>query len=339
MKLNLVTGGTGLVGSHVLYYLCLQNSTVRAIKRAHSNTDSVKKIFQYLSPNGIELFSKIEWIEADLLDIPSLEIAFENVNFVYHCAAFVSFKSGDKKLMKQINETGTANVVNLSLDFNIEKFCHVSSIAALGRNSKINIVDESHWWKPSKENSSYSESKFGAEREVWRGIEEGLNAVIINPSIIIGPGEWGKSSTNFFPSAFKGLKFYADGKSGFVDVRDVAQIMIQLMNNEFSGERFIVNGENLRYRHFFNLLHQALGKPIPSIHISKSMSEIIWRLSVFAAWLTRTNPLITKETAQSAYQEFEFSNQKIATALNINFIKIEDAIKHTANIFLADRKK
>ena len=187
--LTLVTGGTGLLGAHLLYKLCNEHGTIRAIKRSSSSTDTVKHIFSYYSKQPESLFNKIEWVDCEILDITELETVFEGVQQVYHCAAMVSFDSRDKDILFETNITGTANIVNLCLDKNIEKLCHVSSVAALGRSEDQSAIDETAHWKDDKFNSQYAVSKYLSEMEVWRGIEEGLNAVIVNPSVILGPGK------------------------------------------------------------------------------------------------------------------------------------------------------
>lgn len=334
----LVTGGTGLLGSHLLYLLSSSGKKVRAIKRPCSNTNSVKKIFAYYSANAEELFQKIEWLEGDVLDIYSLIEAMEGVDHVYHCAAEVSFSGKEIESMKKINVEGTANVVNACLDRNLKKLCHVSSIAALGKTSTKQITEDTPW-KTNYKVSKYSLSKYSAEREAWRGIAEGLNVIIVNPSVIIGPGNWNKGSSNMFTGSFKGIKYYTEGSTGFVDVRDVAKAMVKLMESEIKNERFIISGENSKYKDFFDLVHDNFEKPKPSIQAGKLLSDFAWIASKLSSYLTGKSPLITKETARAAHNQHHFSNEKIKEALGFEFIPLSKTVKETCEFFLKDLQK
>ncbi len=335
----LVTGGTGLVGSHLLYNLCLAGERVRAIKRPTSNTYLVRKLFLYYNTNGEVLFNQIEWVDADLVDIYSLTEALNTITHIYHAAAVVAFEPNRDEEMIQANIEGTANIINAALAAKIEKFCHVSSIAAIGRPDNVEYISEEYFWKASPDNSAYSISKYGAEREVWRGAEEGLKVVIVNPSLIIGPGDWSRSTGNMFAKAYHGIKFYTNGASAFIDVRDVATLMILLMNSNINDQRFILSTQNQSYRTFFNLIHQAFGKPIPKYYAGKLLSNIAWRFEALRSRLTNTNPLITKETALSAHTITKFSTKKIELLIpDYRYISFEQSIIDTCAAFLNDNK-
>ncbi len=330
----LLTGGTGLVGSHLLYELTASGQKVRALRRKSSNPDIAEKIFQWYNPDGwsrqLEL---IEWFDGDISDIFSLREALEDVKHVYHCAAVVSFVPSERPQMLKINIEGTANLVNACLLENVEKFCHCSSIAAVGRPDKGTWVDESLIWKTSRKNSYYSISKFGAEREVWRGSEEGLDVVIVNPSVIIGPGDPNRSSARLFTTVKEGLRFYSSGATGFVDARDVATAMKLLMEKDIVNERFILNSENLSYRNLFEIIARHAGVKPPFFKAGKVLSEIAWRLEKARSLVTGSNPLITRETARSANSNYEFSNEKIKNELDFTFRSIDDAAMNTAGFF------
>ena len=256
----LVTGGTGLVGSHLLYQICQSETKVRAIKREWSNTNFVRQVFSYYTEKADLFFEKIEWVNADLLNIPELDLAFQGVTKVYHSAAWISFNPKHKNKMMQTNIEGTANVVNLCLTHHIQKLCHVSSVASLDVPRDGGSIDENTPWTNSPENSYYALSKYHSEMEVWRGIEEGLNAVIICPAIILGPGKWEKGSSMLFKQVWKGLSFYTSGTNGFVDVRDVVNVMIQLMKGKIKSERFILCSESISFKKTFDYIAEALGK-------------------------------------------------------------------------------
>lgn len=336
----LVTGATGLVGSHLVYDLLKSGKSVRAIKRRNSTTTHLEKVFSYYSEKHVDLVKKIEWVDAELMDIYSLLSAMDGVQQVYHCAAMVSFEQKYQAEMMQANIDGTTNMVNVALTKGIKKFCHVSSIATLGREENNAIITEEMYWKKSPENSNYAISKYGAEREVWRAAEEGLPVIIVNPSLIIGGGNWNRSSSNMFSKAYKGIRFYTDGTNGFIDVRDVSMLMIKLMESNISNQRFILNAENTSFKNYFDLLHGAFGMSKPSIKAGKVLSNFAWKAEQIRAFLTGDPPLITKETARSAHRISSFSNNKILSVFpDYKFIPIETSIKDTVKLYLRDLKK
>jgi dihydroflavonol-4-reductase len=331
----LVTGGTGLVGSHLLQALALDGKPVRAIKRPSGDTNMVRQVFKLYSKDPERDFSRIEWVEADLMDIFSLEEAMEGVKEVYHSAALVSFLPGDRKKLIRYNSEGTANLVNAAIGKNVRKLCHVSSIAALGRpESMSDLIDENLVWKTSKNNSVYAISKYGAEREVWRGTAEGLDAVIVNPSIILGVAGKRGGSSRIFNTVWEGLKFYPPGKNGFVDVRDVVKATILLMKSDIRNERFILNAGNIEYKKLFELIAAALDKPAPSIKVNPTLSRLAWRVEKLRSMVTGVKPLITRETAHTAVQHYEYSNEKIKKELGFEFRPIEETVGHFCRIFL-----
>jgi len=340
-KLNLqimilVSGGTGMLGTHLLFELVNSGEKVRAMKRKSSYMDTVKKIFAYYHSNSESLYNKIEWVDADILDIESVNAAMKDVDEVYHVAAIVSFRSSDKIKMIKNNVDGTANMVNAALENNITKFCHVSSIAALGVSDDGKPVDEETFRKPDSEYSGYSISKYLSEMEVWRGIAEGLNAVIVNPSIILGPGYWKVGSPSLFYSVWKGLKFYAKGVTGYVDVWDVVKIMIHLMKSPVNNERYVVSAENLSIKDLFGLIADSINKPRPNIFARPFMISIFARLEYLRSKLTGSFPIITKEMVSSANSLSYYSNKKISDLLEFEFKPIEKSVKEVAKLFMKD---
>jgi nucleoside-diphosphate-sugar epimerase len=331
----LITGATGLVGSHLIFELVRSGHLVRALKRPGSSLEMPKKVFGLYSANPEEEFSKIKWVDGDILDIFSLEDAMVGVEEVYHCAALVSFLPEDKKKLIRMNTEGTANVVNAAIAGKVRKLCHVSSIAALGRpENQSDIIDESLVWKTSRHNSIYAISKYGAEREVWRGTAEGLDAVVVNPSIILGVAGPGMGSSRLFNTVYNGLKYYPPGKNGFVDVRDVVRAMVQLMKSSIVNERFILNAENVDYRRLFTMMAEAFDRPAPSIRVSPVLSGLAWRIEKLRSMATGVKPLITPETANTAVQQYQYSNEKLKKELGFEYIPIEDTIKYFARVFV-----
>ena len=310
----LVTGATGLVGSHLIQALLHKGERVRALYRS-----VIPQI-----PDA----DKIDWVKGDILDVLSLEEAMLDVQQVYHCAAIVSFHPSQKKNLHHVNTEGTANVVNASLDAGISKMVFMSSVAALGRIREDVMIDETMNWTPETSNSEYGKSKYLAEMEVWRGIGEGLNAVIVNPVIILGAGDWNSGSTAIFKSAYDEFPWYTEGMSGFVDVQDVVKAMMALMESDITSQRFVISGANLPYRSVFTMIAQAFGKKPPHKKVTAWMAAIVWRWEAIKSKFTRKSPLLTKETAKTARAKVRFNNEKLLHALpGFQYTAMEQSIE------------
>ena len=322
----LVTGGTGLVGAHLLLNLAENEDSIRAIYRSSTSVEKTKSLFSLFQKET--LFSKIDWIEADITDVPSLEIAFQNIDYVYHCAGFISFDPNDEEKLRKINIEGTANIVNFCLAYNIKKLCHVSSIAAFGNVTSSEIfIDEETEWNPEINHSDYAISKYGAEMEVWRGQQEGLQVVVVNPGIILGSTIWKKGSGSIFVKIKKGLRFYTLGESGYVGVKDVVSIMIQLMKRDIIGERFCLVSENVSYRNVINLIAEKTNKPKARFHAKPWMTAILWRIDWFLNTFFRTKRILSKHSATSIHSIDKYNNSKIKNALNFEFQSIDNVVK------------
>lgn len=314
----LVTGGTGLLGATLLHQLLKNGEEVRAIYR---NEDSIKKTLRYFkSVNSENLFLQINWVRADITDCPALETAFENINHVYHCAALVSFNPNDEELLRKTNIEGTANLVNISLEFGVAKFCFVSSIAALGDTVKSGeLVDEESEWNPVKHHSDYAISKYGAELEVWRGTQEGLNAIIVNPGIIFGNGVFQDGSQEFFKKINNGFPFYTKGIAAIIEVSDVAKSMIHLMKSSVSNERFILVAENISYHDLMNEIALQLKKKPPTLHASTLATSMAWRIDFIISLLTTKKRSFTRSLAKASHSVCYYNNSKIKKELNFTF--------------------
>jgi dihydroflavonol-4-reductase len=310
----LVTGATGFLGSELAKQLAEKGEPLRCTKRAHS-----------IIPLLLLPYPQIEWVDADMLDIFALEKALEGVAQVYHCAAWVSLKQADKNPMIRTNVTGTANLVNLCLDRGI-KLVHVSSIAAVGQAKPGELITENHHLEATTENDGYAISKLESEMEVWRGIAEGLNAVIVNPSLIIGANAGTIGSGQLFETIRKGLKFYTTGTAGFVDVEDVAKCMIALMNSDITEQRYIISAENRDYKQLTAEIAQGFNSKPPGTLAKPWMMELAWRGAAFMGFLTRKAPALDKITAQSASQVRDFDNSKIKEATGIEFKPVSRSI-------------
>ena len=337
-----VTGGTGLVGAHLLFELTSAGIRVKALKRKTSDLHQVLKTFSCYAENPKELFDRIEWVDGDILDYFVLEKILQGVTEIYHCAAIVSFDSKERQKMISNNVEGTANLVNAALENKVKKICHVSSVSALGRLDNQQLITEETNWVPSKKISGYSESKFFSEVEIWRGIEEGLDAVIVNPSIIFGPANWETGSAKMFKTIWNGMKFYTKGITGFVDVKDVVKAMILLMDKTnfetAKNQRYLLNAENLSYQNVFYQIADALEKPRPKIYASDFMMELGWRVLKLFSLVTRKTPLISSETAASSKAVNNYDGSKIVKQFNFEYLPISSTIQQTAVFLKQDMK-
>ncbi len=338
-----VTGGTGLVGAHLLYRLTSAGKKVKALKRRSSNLQQVLQTFAYYSENSQQLFDQIEWVDGDILDYFSLEKLLKDVTEIYHCAAIISFETKERKRMISNNVEGSANLVNAAIENGVRKLCHVSSIAALGRLDDGLLVTEETNWVPAKKISGYSESKFFSETEIWRGMEEGLEAVIVNPSIILGPANWETGSAKMFKTIWDGMKFYTKGITGFVGVNDVAKAMVQVMEESnfeaCKNQRFILNAENLSYQTVFNTIATEFDKPKPSIFASNFLLGIVWRAVAFVSWLSGKPSLITRDSVSNSNSINNFDGRKITRTLDFQYSSVAETIKTTASFFKNDLQK
>lgn len=324
----LVTGGTGLVGSHLIVQLAANGKKIRALKRSSSDTSIIEKLFQHYKIST-DKFELIEWFECNVEDYQTIKQALADVEDVYHCAAMVTFNEKRFSQMLQVNVQGTANIVDACIELGIKKFCHVSSIATLGSATDGGMVTEESVWGKTKGKSGYAISKFRSEMEVWRGIEQGLNAVIVNPSVIVGPGKWDSGSGLIFGTIANGFPFYTNGVTGYVDVRDVVDSMIMAMDKGLWGKRFILNGENLSHKDFFTLIAHEMGKKPPRIEAKPWMNHIAIPLNWIFSKLKSKEPTLTHDTARSGQSKTYYSAALAAQTLGIKFRKVSDAVSNT----------
>lgn len=334
----LVTGGTGLVGSHLLFELSKTSASIRAIYRSESRIKHVEKLFEFYSKKTQNNFNNIEWVKADVLDLISLKDALIDVTQVYHCAAFVSFNKKDFSKLIKINREGTTNLVNLCLEYGIKKFGHISSTAAIG-GIVGELTTEETKWKYSNRTSGYAISKYNSEREVWRGSEEGMDVIILNPSLVLGAGNWNESSLTIFKTVEKGLKFYSPGQNAFVDPRDIASVFVELMSSSIKNERFLVFSENVPFKTLLTTIAQSLNVKPPAKCPPFWLAKLTSRILGFISFFTGKPATITKETTISAYSTMEYSNEKIKKALDYKFIPVTESIKNAVEFHrFASRK-
>ncbi len=328
-----------MLGSHLLMRLAERGENVRAIYRSEKKLDDVRKAFDYYDVNTQELLQKIEWIQADVLDVLSLQEALNGVTQVYHCAGVVTFIPSEGGNMNAVNVNGTANVVNLCLDDPNIRLCHVSSVAALGRDQKDDVISEKNEWKETNYNAAYSVSKYRGEMEVWRGLVEGLNAFIVNPSLIIGPGGWSQSTGAMFRRSWKGMPFFTPGGNCFVDVLDVADAMIRLMQTDIRNERFIIGAENRLFKDVFGRIAENMGKKPPKYEATEWMAQLTWRIEKVVSAISGKKPFITKETAHHAMSLSRYDNSKMLNALgDFSYRDLNESVDFICAKFMEDMR-
>ena len=313
----LVTGGSGLLGKELITQLLAQGRKVTAIYNKTLLPDFNSPLFtQY---------------QCNILDVVGLEEVMQRgIEQVYHCAAIITFSPKHKEELFKVNIEGTANVVNAALNAGVTKMVHVSSVAALSKRKDGEPITEEINWTEEDGLSNYGQSKYSGELEVWRGIGEGLKSVVVNPAVILGAGDWNGGSSQIFKTYYENFPWYSDGVTGFVDVKDVAAIMIQLMESDISAERFIVSADNKTYQEIFNLIAKGFNKKIPSRKVTPLIAKIVWRLEVIKSWFTGKAPLVTKETAAAALEKVYFDNSKLKKFLpQFSYRSIEETITQT----------
>jgi dihydroflavonol-4-reductase len=336
--MHLVTGATGIIGTHVLLHLMLKGENVIAAKQKSSSDVNLKKVFRYYTGNDT-LYEKIIWREIDVRDIFSIEEALEGVTNVFHCAGLVSFNKKDRKRLFDLNEKGTRNVVDACLVKKIEALCHVSTIGTINNLDYRLPLDETVFWKKSGRESDYALSKYNAEREVWRGMEEGLNAVIVNPGVVLAPGFWDQSSSRIFKNCYKGSLFYTTGTTGYVAATDVAQIMVELVEKKQFGNRYILIEGNYTFREIFNVIHRNFNKPVPRLRASGTLLRLGKFIESVLTKFTGKEPLLSPALINAALNEQLFSNELIKKALNYKFQPIVPLLGDICKHYVSEHKK
>lgn len=325
-----ITGGTGFLGAYIIRELASRGYYIKALNRS-------ERIPAFLPPT---VFESVEWIEGDLFDVVLLEEAMQNVDIVIHVAALVSFHKEDRHNLYKTNVEGTANVVNAAIEQGVKRFIHVSSVAALGRTSNGEEVDETKKWEEAKSNTHYAISKYKGEMEVWRGMGEGLDVVVINPSTILGAGNWQDGSASIFRNVYNEFPWYTNGINGFVDVEDVAKATVLLMESTVRNQRFLINGENWSFRQLFNEIADGFGKKRPHLKASATMGAIAWRLEALKSIFTRKKPLLTKETAKIAQTATYYNHTKLLKTLpGFNFTPLKNTVSRACAFYKQQLEK
>lgn len=304
----LVTGGTGLVGSYTILELLKKGESIRALYRSEEKKELTKKVFGLFDAN--HLFDKIEWFKADISDVPKLTEAFNGISIVYHCAALISFNPSDRRKLKKNNIEATANMVNLSIENNIKKFCYVSSVATLGKPIEDRPISEKDHWNPEASNNVYAISKYRSEMEVWRGSQEGLDVIVVNPGIVLGPSFFESGSGKFHKLLKSGLRFYPAGSTGFIKAEEVSKLMVQITESDIGNERFILVTRNCSYKEVIDDIAQKEGYTPPTKILKPWLLGLLWRLDWLVSIVTN-NRKLTKNTARSLSNHTRYSNEKL----------------------------
>ena len=334
----LVTGGTGLLGSHLLYYLCHQNTPVRAIYRSEKRVKKTQSLFSLLGDSEQQLFLKIEWIPCSLLDIPSLESALDGVEQVYHCAGMISFDPSDRKELYRNNVRATERLIDVCLAQGVKRVLYVSSVAATGKEPGGGLIDEESPWNPI-DSHAYGQSKYEAELEVWRGQQEGLKTVVVNPGIILGTGFWDKGSDLLFSRIDKGLKIYPPGKASVVSVDNLVRCMYELMQSDIESQRFIVVQEHWTYKTLFAHIARSLKKRRPYVALPRWSLRFLSFLDYCRAQFFNSERRLPPEVVKSLKQPSEYSGQALQKAIGFKFEALEDEIQKNGKLYLSYKKK
>jgi nucleoside-diphosphate-sugar epimerase len=322
----LVSGATGFVGTHLLIKLCENHSAkIRALYRSEEKKQKTLNLLE-LFCNRHGNIDKIDWVKADVLDIPELDKAFEDIEHVYHCAARISNSSAQEKMMRKVNIEGTANMVNMSLAHHVKKFCHVSSTAALGFYANTNKVDEEAPRESERFSSNYSISKYGAEMEVWRASQEGLDVVIVNPGVILGVGFFESGSGKIFHKVINDTKFYVNKQTGFVYIEDVVDFMIKLMQSSIKNERYILVCQNLSFKWVMDTIAETFNSKKPTIKASKWMLYIIWIFQKIMGLFRPVQMQITRNTIRKINSKTFYDHSKSKSIFDFEYTPIENAI-------------
>ena len=335
-----VTGGTGLLGAHVLQQLTASGVQVKALKRGTSSIRTAEKVFAAYSPEPAKHWGQIEWVNGDVTDYYSLEEGLEGVDKIFHVAGFISFRRKEHRKLEKINIEGTANLVNAALHLGIKRFVHVSSVTALGHAVEPGeLISEKTPWKDSPLNTHYAVTKQAGEREVWRGSEEGLDVLVFHPGLVVGYGDWNTGTGRVVKTLAEGQPFFTEGVNGWVDVRDVARAMIETERNGISAERFILVAENRPLKEAFDELCELLGSRKPYLRAGNGLLKAAAVFESAKCWITRGEPLITTESARTANLKSYYENSKLQNQTGFRYTPLEDTFREVVMRFKADHAK
>lgn len=319
----LVTGANGFLGSKLIKELLEKGEKIRAFVRPDSNLELIDSFLP-----------KIELFEGNILDITDLQNAFIGIEYIYHCAAVISFSKNERQNMFKTNVEGTANLVNIALEFPIKKIIYISSISAIGANPLKGEIDESLNWEKHNYNSEYGLSKQLAEREIMRGVSEGLNANIVNPGIILGEGLWHKNTGRIWSNIWNEQRFSFKGGNGFVDINDVVTFTLKAMSDGINGERYILVCENIDYQQLLSKIADSLGKKRPAFYAPKLLQKFYVFVDGIKCLITNNPRKLTLEHVKITDIKFSYKNKKAIKEFGINFTPLNNTIERISKSFL-----
>ena len=334
----LITGATGFLGIHVVREFLQAGYHVKGTFRNQASQTKAKQVLGYYE-DADALFNRVEWVNVDMLDYNDVLKAVQSVHYVVHAAAEVSFNPRFKHRIIENNTLMASYIADAAIEAGIKKLCHISSIAALGSTINGEPITEETKLASVKDQSAYSTSKFYAEMEVWRAINSGLDAVILNPSVILGAGDWKTSSSTFISTIAKGLSFYSNGVTGFVDVRDVALASRLALESTVSAERFVLSAENISYYNLFCNIAKSLNKPTPKFKAYPILLKSIATISSFYSYITGRDPLVTPQSARSAWRKCYYSGRKFEEQFGVKYTPISQTIDFACSCYLNSNRK
>lgn len=326
--MDLVTGATGIVGAHLVSALLASGRSVRAIARDPKKIAHLHQVLAHYGLQEHDISERLELVNVDILDVSAVNECVIGIEHLYHSAAMVSFTPHEKDLMWKVNVDGTGNLINASIATNVKRFCHVSSVASIGRDPNGEMSTENSPFEDAPHVSPYSHTKYHAELEIFRGIAEGLDAFMVNPSVIIGPGLVGQSSMAMVDKVRNGISFYPSGTAAIVDARDVAQALISGSEKARTGERYLLVGEHLPYKELFKTIAEISGTRPAKRVLPHWLLNIAWRLEATRTFFFRSHPFITKHTAHSACSHYRYDNTKAKTELGVEFRTVQKAVEN-----------
>lgn len=323
----LLTGATGFFGRRLAQALARAGRPFTALVRETSDVAPL-----------VALGKDCTIVTGDLNDPESLLEAFHGIDTIIHAAAFVSFQTADRERLLLVNGEGTANVVNMALEAGVRRLIHLSSVAVLNRRDGGPTVGLQDRWPEERPNTSYAESKFFAEREVWRGQAEGLEVAVLYPTHMLGSGDWQQEhAPRLWHQAARERGFYPTGTTGFVDVRDVVKATLAVLDRDQNGERFLLNAANLSWKKAMQLIATSINAKPPTLRVPAWQSSLLWPIELLRARLTGAKPLITRESHQNVQADFRYDGGAYPQATGNEYHDIEDTIREVGLAYLADQ--
>lgn len=334
-----VTGGTGLIGSYLVAELLKRGCRIRLLVRDMRRVGQLHKTLSRMEADSY--FGRIEFYETELNNPHTLAAALTDMEVVFHCAALVTFDPERADEVVLVNTEITTHVVNACLQCGVGLMVHISSIATLG-NCRLGqrAIDETCILNNPVGRSPYSVSKIYAENAVQRGMVEGLRAVIVNPSVVIGEGDLNSSSSRLVAYAMHRRVFYTKGVKGYVDVRDVARAAVRLAETpQAVGKRFIVSAENLSFGALFSMAARVSGHRPPLIPLGRRVLTGIYKVEKLRnKWFGR-RPILSEALIANACDMSYYDNSRMKNLLNFTYTPIRETLERVIRYYKRQREQ